>query len=426
MSAIACLRVDVTAQGGSMPLSTLAPLVQKFASAYLETRWLWPRRFYPLSEFNFLLTDPRSDELDVGELRRLSDNLQTHLFGVGDEGEVALLVFEGAQAAVTAFAAMDARAVALAVVDPSLLPPGGRLTRIVADRLAEPEPEPQPARGAVEYAPLDGPALRRVLTEPQPPPAPVWEGVQGVYLTLREVFYAEVVMYIPENAKTHLSIVDGPEHMPKDPAAFDAACVGVAANILAQRSKGLLLFLPICFTSLVRPSLRHAYEAMLSELPPERRGELAAMIYDVPRDPNFTGLREARAMLEPYFSHIDLRVADPGFEVEKLPPGAATSVTLMLPDGDAHQRLSALRRFGERREHYKQRRIWTGLTNVRRRAEVSAAAGLRIPFLTGPGVCTPLPTSPVGRSMSIAGLPLSLREHAFPNSGGATSEFRSA
>lgn len=415
MSAMACLRVDVTAHHGRMPMSTLAPLVQKFAGAYLETRWLWPRRFEPLSAFSFLLTDPRSDELDVGELQRLSDNLQTHLFGVGDEGEVALLVFEGAHAAVTAFAAMDGREIAQALADPSQLPPGGRLTRIVAARPAGPETEPERAVG---YAPLEAPSLRRSLTAPPPPPAPAWEGLQGAYFTLREVFYADVVMYVPENAKTHLSVVDGPEHMPKDAAAFDATCIDIAANLLANRPpRGLLMFLPISFNSLVRPSARHAYEAMLAKLPLDRRAELAAMIYDVPRDPNFTGLREARAMLEPHFAHIDLTISDPGFEVEKLPPGAATSVTLMLPDGDAHQRLSALRRFGERRDHYKQRRIWLGVTNIRRRAELEAAARLRLPFLTGPAVCTPLPTSPVGRSMSMASLPLSLREPAWAGGG---------
>lgn len=400
-------------------MSTLGPLVHKFSVAYLEMRWSWPRKFVPLSDISFLLVNPRADALDLEELRRLSDDLQTHLFGVGDEGEVALLVFEGSHEAVTAFAGMDAPAVAAAVADPSLLPPGGRLTRIAPVRLVALTPDtPIVVAEQPEPEPL---APRRQLIESTPAAPPAWEGLQGVYFTPREVFYGDVVMFIPENSRIHLCVVDGAEHMPKDPAAFDAACVGIAVKLLAERPKGSLLFLPISFTSLVRPSLRQAYEAMLSELPLDRRAELAATIYDVPRDPNFSGLREARAMIEPYFSATDLRVTDPGFEVEKLPPGAATSVTLVLPEGDTHQRLSALRRFGERLEHYKQRRIWCGVTNVRRRAELEAATRLRIPFMTGPAVCTPLPTAAGGRSLPLSSLPLSLRENAYPTAGGEPS-----
>lgn len=411
MTAIACLRVDVSAQHDVMPAATLAPLVQKFAGAYLETRWSWPRRFVPLTEFSFLLTDPRSDELDVGELRRLSDELQRHLFGVGDEGEVALLVFEGTHASVTAFAAMDADSVAAAVADPSLLPPGGRLTRIVPGELAS-----EAAEEASEDRRDAGPEWElamnreRRAAEPQPPSpfGTAWEGLQGVYFTPRQVFFGDVVAYIPANGKTHLSLLDGADHRPDDPVAFDAACVGIAARMLAARGKGALLYVPICFDSLMRPSVREAYEALLAGLPMSRRGELAAAIYDVPRDPIFTGLKQARAFLEPWFSVVDLGVADPGFEIEKLPPDVATSVTFTLPDGDTHLRMSALRRFSERLPHYKQRRIWPGVANVRRRAEVEAATKLRIPFLTGPGVCTPVPSPVGGRTLPLGRLPMSL------------------
>ena len=413
MSAVACLRVDVTGECARMPAAALAPLVQKFASAYLETRWSWPRRFSPLTDFCFLLIDPRSDELDVGELRRLSDELQRHLFGEGEEGEVALLVFEGSHAAVTAFAAMDAPDVAAAVADPSRLPPGGRLTRIVAEwreaaagaRVAKPPSEP--------VAPEEM-SLKRALTEPLPPAPPAWEGVQGIYFTPREVFYGDVVMCIPANAKTHISLVDGPEHMPRDAAAFDEACVKIAVRMLSERPRGSLLFLPMSFTSLVRPSMRDAYQDMLMELPSERRAELAVTVYDVPRDPAFTSLRQVRALLAPHVAAIDLRITDPGFEIEKLPMEAANSVTLMLPEGDSHQRLSALRRFGERLIHYKQRKIWPAVTNVRRRAEVEACARLRIPFLTGPAVCAPVLTPVGGRSVALASLPMTLREDWVP------------
>jgi len=420
VTAVACLRVDVSAHSGLMPLAALEQLVHKFAGAYLETRWAWPRRFAPLTEVSFLLTDPRSDDLDVAELRRLSDELQRHLFGVGNEGEVALLVFEGSHAAVTEFAAMDTLQVAAAVADPALLPPGGRLTRIlpeaVASAVATPATLASPATApAAPTAPAEEtgwtvaptPSLRRLLQTPEPPPPPAWEGVQGVYFMPHELFYGDVVMYIPQDANTHLSVVDGPGHMPKDAAVFDAACADIAARLLAGRPKGSLIFVPVCFTSLARPSRRETYMETLSKLPPERRSELAATIYDVPRDPAFTGLRQARALLEANFGAIDLRITDPGFEIEKLPADSVTSVTLMLPEGDSRVRLSALRRFAERLVHYKQRRIWPGVTNVRRRAELEAATELRIPFVTGPGVCSPVPSLVGGRRLPAADLPMS-------------------
>lgn len=404
---MACLRIDVSAHRADMPISTLGPLVQKFSTAYLDMRWSWPRQFVPLTEVSFLLTDPRSDELEVSELRRLSNDLQIHLFGTGDEGEVALLVFEGTHEAVTAFAAMDTEAVAAAVADPSLLPAGGRLTRILPETLviAEP-PAALPEAVEVELAP----SPHWLFDTPERPP-PAWEGVQGIYFAPRQVFFGDVVMYAPLNARMHLSLVDGPGHFPKDATAFDAECVGIAVRFLGQRRNGPLLYLPISFTSLVRPSLRRAYESMLADLPTGRRSELAATIYDVPRDPAFAGLREAKAMLEPYVSTIDLRTSDPEFGIEKLPSEAVNSVTFSLPDGESLVRLAALRRFGQRLIHYKQRRIWPAITNVRRRAELNEALRLRIPFVTGPAVCGPMPAPVGGRQIAVDRLPLTSADH---------------
>lgn len=413
MTAVACLRVDLSGQDGLLPLPALEQLVHKFASAYLETRWSWPRRFAPLTDVSFLLTDPRSDELDLAELGRLSDELQRHLFGTADDGEVALLLFEGTQAGVTAFAALDARQVAAAVADPTQLPPGGRLTRILPESRAGNEQPLAPAAAAEsgpEWAAAS--SLKRQLLAPPPPPPPAWEGVQGIYFIPRAVFYGDAVMYIPQNAKTHLSILDGAEHMPKESSAldFDADCVRIAARLLSERPKGPMLFVPISFTSLARPSLREAYMDLLAQLPTERRSELFAAIYDVPRDPAFTGLRQARALLEPHFASIDLAVTDPGFEIEKLPAGLVNSVTFALPDGDSHIRLSAMRRFAAHLIHYKQRRIWPAVSNIRRRAELDAAARLHIPFVTGAAICSPVPSPVGGRSMPANRLPMSLPE----------------
>lgn len=403
MPAVACLRVDVSAQQTQLPPATLAALVHKFTVSYLEMRWAWPRRFVSLTEVSALLTDPRVDDLDLSELQRLSENLQHHLFGAGEEGDVSLLVFEGDTDAVTAFAAMSATAVAEALQNPALLPHGGRITRI---RAGAPLMEVMSGQGPRAAEACEPVATAHWVFDAAPPPPPAWEGVQGIYFMPREIFFGDVVMYMPLKARRHLSLVDGPDHMPPDAPQFDAECVGVAVRRLAQRRMGPLLYLPISFTSLVRPSLRCGYETLLEDLPLGRRGELAAAIYDVPRDPAFTGLKQAKAMLDPHVSAIDLRTSDPEFEIEKLPAQLVTSVTFILPNADPMVRLSSLRRFADRLAHYKQRRIWPAVSNVRRQQELEAAARMGIPFVTGPAVCTPRQSPIGGHAVPLRQLPV--------------------
>lgn len=400
MTAVACLRVAVDAEKTGLQPAILGPLVAKFSGIYLEGKWQWPRQFAPLTHYSFLLTDPRADELDVQELARLGDDLQIKLFGEGDDeaGKVGLLLFEGSAEAVQAFAALDDAAVSAALLDPSLLPPGGRLSRI---ETAESEPEDaQPAPGA-PVGPIwvtQRAALEDIAQTLANQPMPQLEGVQGIYFTLRSVFVGDVVSSTPGTLRTHLSLVEGDEHMPSDPQAFDADCLAVAARILAEPGPHSMLYMPICYSNIVRASQRAAYEEMLATLPRAAKGQLAAAVYDVPRDPAFTALATIRATLSKYVTNVDLRTQDPGFEVEKLSPNAVTSVTLVLPNGDQRARLAVLRRFADRLGLYRKKQIWAAVTNVRNRIELDACIAAHVPFVTGPGVCR-LQTAPVGGRM---------------------------
>lgn len=399
MTAVACLRVAVEAERTGLSPAALGPLVSKFASAYLETRWLWPRLFQPLTHYAFLLTDPRADELDVRELARLSDELQIKLFGTGSEGEVALLLFEGPVEAATEFAALSTEALAEALRNPSLLPTGGRLTRIVSstgevEELRGRAPKPDEEVGLVNAAAL---AAQAAL--------PALEGAQGIYFTPRGFFSGDVVSSTPGSSRTHLSLVEGGEHMPTDTAAFDADCIITAMRFLTEGVK-VTLYLPICYSNIVRASQRQDYERLLSVLPQSCRGQLAAAVYGVPRDPAFGGLSHIKAMLSKYVASIDLQTFDPGFEIEKLQPQTVTSVTYSLPDAEPRLRLLALRRFVERLPLYKRKQIWPAVTNVRSRSELEACVTARVPFVTGPAVCR-LQTLPVGGRMQPLGdLPL--------------------
>jgi hypothetical protein len=401
VTAVACLRVAIDAERTGLSQAVLGPLVAKFAGAYLESRWLWPRHFEPLTHYAFLLTDPRAEDLDVRELARLSDELQAKLFGVGAEGEVALLLFEGSPDAAREFAALDNNVLAEALGNPDLLPTGGRLTRIVSPNAVDKAPEVLREAPIAEVDPEasgETPAVAGTAM-------PALEGLYGVYFTARGLFVADVVSSTPGTARTYFSLVEGPDHMPQDTAAFDADCVIAAMRFLTEGVKAML-YLPICYSNIVKPTQRLDYERLLSILPQSCRGQLAAAVYDVPRDPAFGAMSQIKATLAKYVTNIDLRTPDPGFEIEKLTHQAVTSVTLVLPDADPRARLATLRRFTDRLDLYKRRQIWPAVTNVRSRAELEACAAAKVPFVTGPGVCRMQSLPMGGRMQPLGDLPV--------------------
>jgi hypothetical protein len=394
--------VAVDAEKTGLSPRVLGPLVAKFSGAYLETRWLWPRQFQPLTHYSFLLTDPRADTLDVRELARLSDELQIKLFGEGPEGEVALLLFEGSPEAASAFAALDNAALAGALKDPNLLPTGGRLTRIVSPGAGEREPELIWEAPKAAFDP-DGPEEPPV--EARAVQLPALEGLQGIYFTTRALFVGDVVSSTPGTERSHFSLVEGDNHLPKDAAAFDADCIITAMRFLTEGVKSML-YLPICYSNILKVSVRQDYERLLAILPSSCRSQLGAAVYGVPRDPAFGGLSQVRTMLAKHVANIDLRTPDPGFAVEKLAHQAVTSVTVVLPDADPQVRMAVVRRLAERLDLYKLKQIWPAVTNVRSRAELDACVRAKIPFVTGPGVCRMQQTPLGGHMQPLEALPV--------------------
>ena len=403
MAAVACLRVAVDAERTGLSPVSLGPLVSKFVASYLETRWLWPRKFEPLTHYAFLLTDPRTDQTDIRELAPMSDELQARLFAKAPDGggEVALLLFEGSPEAARAFASLSVEALGAALEDPERLPAGGRLTRLTSPGAVGQDPEvlrvplmdeaeASVAAGALAAKPLRLPAL---------------EGAQGVYFTPRGLFVGDMVSSTPGSSRIHYSLADGPDHMPENTAAFDADCVIAAMRFLTEGVKAML-YLPICYSNIIKPTQRRDYERILSVLPERCRGQLAAAVYDVPRDPHFGALTQVKEMLTKYVASIDLRTPDPGFEIEKLAHQAVTSVTLVLPDAEPRVRLATLRRFIDRYDLYRRKQVWPAVTNIRSRAELEACTAAKIPFVTGPAVCR-MQSLPVGgRMQPLAELPV--------------------
>lgn len=380
MTAIACLRVSLDANRTEIPAEALGPLVAKYTTAFLEVRWAWPRHSSALSHYCYLLTDPRADTLDPTEVARLSEELEQRLFGTGAEKMVTLLLFEGSEAAIREFTALSEEALAAVAAGEREMPEGGRLSRISPD-------------GALDELPP--PLARRHAPPPGAETAPPDETLQGIYFPRQQLFVGDVLACTPHGSSRRLSLVEGGEHLPEDVVEFDNACVLAARRMIDQKRARAPLYLPVCFTKLMRPTLRAGYAELLWILPPEARAGLAATVYGVPRVLSYQALRIVHATLDEHFASIDLQTADPGFEVLQLANEAVRSVTLVLPDARQDVRLAALRRFGARADEFRRRRIWTGVTNVRTRKERDLALELEIPFLTGPAICRAGP-DPVG------------------------------
>jgi len=414
--AMACLRVSILgAPAEGHDVEQLHTLVAKVINAFLETRWEWPRQFEQMTPHAFVLTDPRSVTMDKRGLKALAAELQMKLFGADGEGEVSLLMFEGSEVEVHRFARLSEDAVLRLLDGEPVIPPfEGALDQILAPRAQDGQ---RPAHGSAASAtvPYDLDVYDDLDILPAPPPrAPPPPRAEpklepcytGLYLTVSQSFVGSVALCRRRRRdRDVIPDLGSPEALSGLAAeAFDEGCVASAVEALAQDAGGLL-FVPLSFSSLVRPAGRRAYARFLCHLPAQQRDRLGAAIYDTPRAPSFFALSTIRRFLDPFFGEINLHVADPAFEVERLAPDTISSVTLVLPDRDAATRLAALRRFMQGRDVYKKKRIWPGVSSVMNRAELDACLSPRVSVIAGPAVAYP-GARPIGaRSVDIETLP---------------------
>ncbi|MFZ5669319.1 MAG: hypothetical protein ACOY4K_07480 [Pseudomonadota bacterium] len=381
MTALACLRILIDADRAAAGGEALAALVGKVASAYLETRWRWPRRHGEIAPYAFLLADPRATQLDAGELTLLSDELHRKLFGESAQGHVDLVLLEGEQNAVTCFAAIDAGVLRKVVAEGGEIEGvPGRITQVTRDgfRVVSPEKEAGP------HVPVDPAAVaRRALPTAE---AAHEVAFRAVWCALKDSFIGSGLSARRKGARVFMSIIDSPAEAPPATAVveFDTSTLKAAGPVLGG-VRGLL-FLPVSFSSAIHRQTRDSYVEALESLPAEARPRLAAAVYDVPRAPSFAAVKQLTEFLSPYFSFVDLQTADPAFAIEALAAEAVNSVTLKLPEGDEGARLAAAARFLANRDAYQRRRIWPAITNVRTRRELDYCVQQKTPFLSGKAV----------------------------------------
>jgi hypothetical protein len=383
MTAIACLRIIVGEELMFADQETMADLVAKVASSYLETRWLWPRRYGLVAPFAFVLADPRVTLLDPRELQALAAELHVKLFGQESEGDVTLLTFEGDQNEVMKFVGAS-RQELTALMRGNLGALASRVCRITRDEVVSVLPEGGSITGLPDLT---------VLEREGPQPARAM--FRGVYNLHRQRFMGNALIWRAEEGRrrAHPSAHEG-AHPDDDIPGIDAA-----PEALEQMPVGLL-FLPISFSTLVKPSRRAALLSALGNLPPGLRPRLAATVYDTPRSPTFGALTQMRTALDPFFSGIDLRVVDPAFQVDYLARDMAQSVTLVLPPGAEKERLAALARFMENHDVYRRKGVLQNVAEVKSRRELDTCVRLGVPFVSGPAVCD-LMDAPVGQAAAL-------------------------
>ncbi len=377
MTAIACLKVFF----GEDPVETErnAALIAKVAGDYLKGAWLAPRRHGLVAPFSFVLADPRATRLDARELQALARALQHKLFGDDDDGEIVMLMFEGDQHEVMRFAGLPPRQLTLLLAGEEDASLAGRVCRIT----------PRDVRSVMPFGgPIAGVPTMEALARlcPRPPPARVaW---RGVYHVGRELFVGNVGVWREAGlaGRPYEIYVDG-QRQQHDLAILKAAIAAIGPN-------SGVTYLPVGFSSALKPSLRAELEACLQSLPRDLRGRLAAGVYGVPRAPSFVALGQMKAFLDPYFSRVDLRISDPAFKVDDLAPGLAASVTF-TPEGEVEaSRVAAIGRFLKDAPAYRRRQVWQGVSDLRSPRELLAALDQGAPFVSGPMV-TDLLEAPV-------------------------------
>jgi hypothetical protein len=387
MTAIACLKVFVGDELKFADNETMAALVGKVAGAYLETTWLWPRRYGLVAPFSFVLADPRATQLDARELQAMARDLQVKLFGEKGDGDIALLMFEGDQTDVMRFAGIHGAQLKALIEGKDDGSIKGRVCRITPNAVSSVVPQGGPVCGVPTMEEL---AALRAGGDEAGPPARV--GYRGVYHGPRQVFIGSVAVWRPAQTTSVFGL--SPTSAEADRPEEDIPTLGAVAEALAAVPVGVIFF-PISFSTMVKPGARALLLPHLEALPRGSRPRLAAAVYDTPRAPSFSALSQVRRFLDPFFSRLDLRVTDPAFQIEELPPGLASSVSLVLPQTDEPARLAAISRFMREAPVYRRKQVWQGVTDVRTRRELNHCLDQGVPFLTG-GAVTDLLEKPLG------------------------------
>ncbi len=367
MGGMACLRICIEHGAREPSVDGVTPSkIDRTAALYVESRWPPPRRFGQVAPGAYVLVDPNAEFLDGEELKQIASELQLRLFGTQGRDDLCMITYEGDETEVLRFSSLpETELLAMRGGEPP--PPVGRTRVVTRDGVRELAPWGSTPRtvASASTGPAEGPRL----------------GWRGVYNPVAERFEASQPQFMLREPER--TVLEDSDYMRSDVTMLDA-CVAALG-----RRPDLHVQADFRMWSMVRASLRDAYQAKLASLPAMAVKQLSAQVYDVPRDLPFSAIAPLREILRPVFGRIELRTHDPVFNVQALPANLVDGVVLQLSGQDELQRLLNLRRFLSMRRLYLDRKLRQSVAGLRSRREFELCRELRLSSVTGPIVSAP-------------------------------------
>ncbi len=418
MTAIACLRILFTADGDMRPGDMPKHKAQGVADAFLKAKWRKPRKCGAVAPLAFVLADHRATELDPTEVQGLAVELEKVLFPNRPIGQIALMTFEGDETAVLHFSALSQKELASLMAGEGYGGEPGRVHVVTADAI---KPMPVTREEAKVYAaekakaaaaenppaevkpaakPASAPAVVPTAAKVVAPEKPADTGWWGVYDLSQSVFIGSTI-------GMRADLVAAPPEDDTKLLKRDLVALTDVQAALKTATFGEIQAL-FGFWNLITPASQESYKARLARYPLNARPRLTASIYGAPREASIGMLQQMRGFLSGAFAFMDLRITDPTFPVQGLPPELLESVTLVLSGETEHERLKQILKFVERKSAYSAKGVMQCVANVASAVELEACKVAGVVRVQGPAV-TDFMDTPVAAA---DGAPLALAKSA--------------
>jgi hypothetical protein len=391
MTAIACLRILFT-DGESQPGEVPKHKAQGVADAFLKARWRAPRKCGAVAPLAFVVADHRVENLDPVEVQALAAELEKVLFPGRPIGQIALMTFEGDETAVLHFASLSQQELKGLMAGEGYAGEPGRVHIITADSI---EPLPATREEAKIHKPNSAPAAKVVA-----PPPPAETGWWGVYDLGQGAFAGSAI-------GLRADLVGPPPEADDRLLKRDLICLTDVQAALKTAPFGEI-HVPFGFWNLTTPASQEAYKSRLSRYPLDQQPRLVATIYATPREASIGMLQQMRLFLKGSFAQMDVRVTDPTFPIQGMPPELVDTITLVLSGETEHDRLKQILKFVERKSAYVAKGVRQAVANVTSAVELEACKAGGVTRVQGPAI-TDLLDKPVAAA---EGAPLALSQSA--------------
>ena len=410
MTAIACLRILFTADGDMRPGDMPKHKAQGVADAFLKAKWRAPRKCGAVAPLAFVLADHKAQHLDPREVQGLAVELEKVLFPNRPIGQIALMTFEGDETAVLHFAALSQKELAGLMAGEGYGGEPGRVHVVTADAI---KPMPVTREEAKAYAADKAKAVEaeKPIAKAAPAPAPAAAKVSapqkpadtgwwGVYDLAQSAFVGSAI-------GLRADLVEPPPEDDTKLLKRDLVALTDVQAVLKSSPFGEIQA-SFGFWNLITPASQESYKARLSRYPLDARSRLTASIYGAPREASIGMLQQMRVQLSGAFAAMDLRIIDPTFPVQGLPPELLESVTLVLSGETEHERLKQILKFVERKSAYAAKGVMQCVANVASAVELEACKVAGVVRVQGPAI-TDFMDAPVAAA---DGAPLALAQSA--------------